>query len=239
MRRLALLSLSASVLATTAFAQDPVPATPPAVPEAAQPAPAVPEVPAAPEAAPAAPAAPQAAPLVDGVPPAPPAPAAPEAPVAPPAPPPAPTDATSVAILNAIEKVCQPLVAGGDLKSLAPSLGFKQKRGMWTWAYAKGYQIVVLPQGTNPGVCTLQVNHPVNGITPVIVDLHNWAMAKQWTLYRNDKYTTDQERSTRSWELRETNQTEAVVLMSVRKADGSPLARNSDFAEVLYSVQKY
>lgn len=236
MRRLALLSLSASVLATTAFAQDPVTAPAPAAPEAAQP---VPATPATPEAAPAVPAAPQAAPLVDGVPPAPPAPAAPEAPAAPPPPPPAPTDATSIAILNAVEKVCQPLVAGGDLKQLATSLGFKLKRGSWTWAYAKGYQIVVLPQGTNPGVCTLQVTHPVNGVTPVIVDLHNWAMARQWTLYRNDKYVTDQERSTRSWELRGANQTEALVLMSARKPDGSPLNRNSDFAEVIYTIQKY
>ncbi|MES2034532.1 MAG: hypothetical protein V4466_10170 [Pseudomonadota bacterium] len=234
MRRLALLSLTAaSVLATAAFAQETIPATP-AVPAAPEAAPAVPAVPATP-AAPAA-AAPQAAPTEAGVAPVLPAP---EAPPAPPAPPPAPTDVTSVAILGAVSRVCEPLVAGGDLTQLAPAAGFKKKRDQWVWQYAKGYQITVLPQGTNPGVCTLQVTHPIDGLTPVIVDLHNWAMAKQWTLYRNDKYVTDQERSTRSWELRGQNQTEALVLLSVRKADGTPLARNSDYSEVLYTVQKY
>lgn len=224
MRRIALLSLTAaSVLASAAFAQDPMPAAPPADPAV---------VPAAPAAAPQ-----QAAPLVDGVPPAPPAPAPVEA--APPPPPPAPTDVTSVAILNVVERLCQPLVTGGNLDQLAPALGFKKKRDLWTWAYAKGYTIVALPQGTNPGVCTLQITHPVNGLTPVIVDLHNWAMARQWTLHRNDKYVTDQERSTRSWELRGETQAEALVLMSARKADGTPLSKNSDYAEVFYSLQKY
>lgn len=230
MRRLALLSLTAAtVLATAASAQDPAaPVAPPAVPAT--------PVPAAEPAVPAVPAAPQAAPVEAGVAPVLPAP---EAPPAPPPPPPAPTDATSVAILGAVARVCEPLVVGGDLNTLAPAAGFKKKRDMWTWAYAKGYTITILPPGTNPGLCTLQVTHPVDGVTPVIVDLHNWAMARQWTLYRNDKYVTDQERSTRSWELRGEHQTEALVLLSVRKADGTPLARNSDFAEVLFSIQKY
>jgi len=237
MRRLVLLSLTAATaLATAAFAQDPAtPTVPEAVP-AVPAVPATPEVPAVPAAPEVAPAAPQAAPVEAGVAPVLPAP---EAPPAPPPPPAAPTDVTSIAILGAVGRVCEPLVAGGDLAKLAPAAGFKKKRDQWVWQYAKGYQIIVLPQGTNPGVCTLQITHPVDGVTPVIVDLHNWAMARQWTLYRNDKYVTDQERSTRSWELRGATQTEALVLLSVRKADGTPLNRKNDYAEVLYSVQKF
>ncbi|ATQ41208.1 hypothetical protein [Caulobacter mirabilis] len=214
MRRLALLSLSAAmVMASSAVAQE-------------QPAPA----PAA-EPAPAA----QAAPVQDGVAPTPP-PA--EAPATPPPPPPAPTDVTSVAILGALDRVCRPLVAGGNLEQLAKANGFKKKREMWSWAYAKGYQMTLLASTTNPNVCTLEIDYPIDGLTPVIVDLHNWAMARQWALYRNDKYTTDMERSTRSWELRGETQDEAVVLMSVRKADGTPVSKKADRAEVLYSLTK-
>lgn len=222
MRRLALMSLSAFALATSAIAQE-------------QPAPAPQAEPAPAPAAEPAPAAPQAAPLQDGVAPTPPAA---EAPVAPPAPPPAPTDATSIAILSALDNVCRPLVAGGNLDQLAKTQGFKKRREMWSWQYAKGYQITLLTSTTNPNVCTLEVDYPINGLEPVIIDLHNWAMGRQWTLYRNDKYTTDMERSTRSWELRGDTQDEAVVLMSLRNADGTPVSKKADRAEVLYSLTK-
>lgn len=213
MRSPALLGLTAAaVFATAAFAQDTQ--TPPA---GWVPAPATDAAP-APAPAPAV----EAPPVVE----------------APPAPPPVPTDVTSLAVLDVLTRVCAQSVRGGDMKALATAAGFKMKRDMWVKSYAKGYQISIAPPGTNPQVCSVTLDHPINGITPVIVDLHNWAMGKGWDLYRNDQILTDMDRTTRSWEMRGETELEAVVLVTVRKPNGAPLSSKADRAELLYSLYK-
>lgn len=209
MRRLVLLSLTAAgVLATAAVAQE-------------QPAPAE-TAPAPAEAAPA-PAEPAPAPVVEQ-----------------PAPPPAaPTDITSLTALNLIDKVCMPLVRGGDIAQLAPAAGFKKKRDVWVLAYTKGYQITLLPQGVNKDICTLQLDHPVDPVAPaatLATDLHNWARGRGWYLKRFDKITSDMERTTRTWETEADVQLETLVLMTERKADGTPVKAKADHSELLYSV---
>ncbi|MDP1630668.1 MAG: hypothetical protein Q8L66_04535 [Caulobacter sp.] len=226
MRRTMLLSLTAAgIFASAATAQE-------------QPAPP-PPAPMAPMAAPAAPMAPMA-PMMPAPPAPPPVPEAPPPP--PPPPPPAPpTDIASLAVLNVIERVCDPLVRGGDLATLAKPLGFKKKRDQWIWKYDKGYQIVLLPLGTNPEVCTMDVDHPVEAIAPaatLATDLHNWAQARGWYLARFDKYVTDMERTTRSWEYEGDQEQDALVLMTARKVGGGSQLRNADRTQVLYAVRK-
>lgn len=219
MRRLALLSLTAAgLLAGAAVAQE-------------QPAaPAAPEAPAAPMTAPAAPDAP-------------PAPeAAPPAPEAPPAPPPMPTDVTSLAVMNVIERVCTPMVRGTPIAQLAPALGFKKKRDIWVLVYQKGYQLSIQPSTTNPNVCTIDVNHPVEAIAPaatLATDLHYWAVRQGggWYLARFDKYVTDMERTTRSWEKEGDAEGEALVLMTERKVNGQPTNPKFDHTQVLFSIR--
>lgn len=155
---------------------------------------------------------------------------------APPAPPPVPTDATSLAVLDVLTRVCAQSVRGGDLKALATAAGFKLRRDLWVKQYAKGYQISIAPPGTNPQVCSVTLDYPVNGIAPVIVDVHNWAMGKGWDLYRNDQILTDMDRTTRSWEMRGETELEAVVLVTVRKPNGAPFSNKGDRAELLYSL---
>lgn len=217
MRSSALLGFAAAAaLATAAFAQE-TPTTPPAAPEA----PAAPVAPPAPEAAPA----PAPAPAV-------------EAPPAPPPPPPAPTDVTSLSVLDTLDRLCAPLVRGGDLKSLATPLGFKKKKDVWVKTYTKGGTITVTPPGTNPEVCQVDVLHPVEGGAPLIIDLHNWAMQRGWDLFRNDKVTTDLERTTRSWELTTATEKEALVLVTSRKPGGAQLSSKGDQTSLLYSLYK-
>lgn len=213
MRRLALISLTAAgLLASAAVAQE-------------QPAaPAAPEAPAAPVAQPA------------DVPPA------PEAPPAPPPPPPAPTDITSLAVINTIERVCSPMVRGTNIAQLAPALGFKKKRDVWTWVYEKGYSVSIQPSSTNPTVCTIDVTHPVESIAPaatLATDLHYWAVRQGggWYLARFDKYVTDMERTTRSWEKSGDTEGEALVLMTERKVDGAPVNAKFDHTQVLFSIR--
>jgi len=223
MRRLALLSLTAAaIVASTAVAQE-------------QPSP--PMAPVAPE-APAAPA-PEAPPV-----PTPPAdvPPAPEAPPAPPPPPPEPTDITSLAVINTIERVCSPMVRGTNIAQVAPALGFKKKRDIWTWVYQKGYSVSIQPSSTNPTVCTIDVNHPVESVAPaatLATDLHYWAQRQGggWYLARFDKYVTDMERTTRSWEKEGDTEGQALVLMTERKTDGSPVNAKYDHTQVLFSIR--
>ncbi len=169
-----------------------------------------------------------------------PAPAAAEPAPAPEAPPPpaAPTDIASLTVLDTLTRVCAQSVRGGDMEKLAPAAGFKKKRDLWVKSYTKGYTITITPPGTNPQVCSVAIEHPVDGVKPIIIDLHNWAMAKGWDLYRNDKIVSDMERTTRSWEMRGETEQEAVVLVTVRKPNGEPVSKRADRTELLYSLYK-
>jgi len=238
---------TAAAVSASAFAQDDTTtATPPAV---------TPQVEGTPVTLPAQPAAlptpaPVPAPVAEVPPatlptptPAPvPAPAVEPIPVpvveAPPAPPPAPTDPTTIQVLNVVEQVCKPLVQGGDLPSLAKPLGFKKNRdGMWVLSLSKPYQIGVLPPGSNQNVCDIDIMHAVGGDEPLTVGVHNYAIARGFTLYRNDEYTTDLKRHTRSWELTANGKTEALVLVTERKPDGSSVGKNADHSTLMYSIR--
>lgn len=220
MRRIALLSLTAALVAGAAIAQD-APVSPANPLDVAAPAEVMP--PPAPE-----------APVAE-------APAAPEEP-APPAPPPAPTDVTSLAVINTIERICVPMVRGTPIAKLAPSLGFKKKRDVWVWVYQKGYQVSIQPSTTNPTVCTIDVNHPVEAVAPaatLATDLHYWAQRQGggWFLARFDKYVTDMERTTRSWEKEGDTEGQALVLMTERKITGAPVNPKFDHTQVLFSIR--
>lgn len=220
MRRIALLSLTAAALIAGAAVAQEQPAPPPA-----------PEVPAAPaptEAAPPAEAAP--------------APEVPTEPEALPVPPPVPTDVTSLTVMNVIERVCTPMVRGTPIAQLAPALGFKKKRDVWVLVYQKGYQLSIQPSSTNPNVCTIDVNHPVETVAPaatLATDLHYWAVRQGggWFLARFDKYVTDMERTTRSWEKEGDVEGEALVLMTERKVDGQPVNPKYDHTQVLFRIR--
>ncbi|MFZ5669576.1 MAG: hypothetical protein ACOY4K_08780 [Pseudomonadota bacterium] len=214
MRRLALLPLAAAgLIAGAAIAQE----TPAPAPETPAPAP-------------------EAAPPVE-------VPPAPDAPPAPPPPPPAPTDITSLAVINTLERVCAPMVRGTNIAQVAPSLGFKKKKDVWVWTYQKGFTVSIQPSTTNPNVCTIDLNHPVEAVAPaatLATDLHYWAQRQGggWYLARFDRFVSDMERTTRSWERENGAETEALVLMTERKIDGRPVNAKYDHTQVLFSVRQ-
>lgn len=202
-----------------------------------QPAPA-PSTPAA------APSAPVASTPADQAPPAAmavPAPAA--APETPPPPPPAPpTDPAAIAVLSALESVCIPLVDGGDINKLAKADGFRKSGDNFVMRQ-KTFQLTLLAQGSNPGQCHVDIIHPVDPeapAKPIVVALHNWAaVSRNWSLYRNDKNViAGQEYTTRSWEVDADGKHSALVLTTIRKADGTPSGHGSDTSEMLYSATK-
>jgi hypothetical protein len=238
MTRVALASLIALVgFAPAAFAQAPAAPPPAAPPPAAVPSPPTPP----PAPAPGAQSAPASAPAA-----APAAPASPEAtPPAPPAPPPPPeppTDPAAIRLLSTLETVCIPAAAGQGLAGLAKTAGYRKSGDNFVLKQT-GYQFTILAQGSNPNQCHVDIVHPIDVESPgkpLIIALHNWAVfGHDWTLYRNDKNVSgSSEFTTRSWENRGTDKNEAVVLTTIRKADGSPSRRDADTSEMIYSVTK-
>lgn len=225
--RHALVSLiAAASLATPALAQEATPAVP-AVPTDA---PAAPAQPALPEANPATPTVPAVQ-----TPPA--AEAAPAVVEAPPAPPPAPTDPVTIRTISLVETLCKPLVSGGDAAALTKSLGFKKKRDLYVLAQAKPTTFTLQPSGSNKNVCTIEIDHPIGGDKDITVGLHNWAIAQGFKLERNDEFTTDLKRHTRSWERRTDGKYEALVMVTSFNPDGSAVGKNADRTTVMYTVQ--
>ena len=219
----------ADAAAPAAPAVQPAPAAPPTTPPATPPA-----APATTPATPGAPTAPESA-----APPAAPAVAAPETP---PAPPPAPTDPTAIALLNALEHVCIPAASGGNLNQIAKAAGYRKSGENWVLKQP-GFQFTVLAQGSNPTQCHVDLIHPIYPeapAAPLVVALHNWAaISRGWSLYRNDKSVdVGQEFTTRSWEHSADGKNEALVITTVRKADGAPAMRNADTSMMIYSVTK-
>jgi len=75
--------------------------------------------------------------------------------------------------------------------------------------------------------------HPIDPeapAKPLVVALHNWAaVSRGWSLYRNDKSVTgSQEFTTRSWETSGAGENQALVLTTIRRADGTPSQHNAD-----------
>jgi hypothetical protein len=227
--RLALASLIALTgLATTAFAQT----APSVTPSTMAPSTMAPSTMAPPAATPLTtmPAAPTAAA------PAPPAPPPP----APPPPPEPPTDPTAIGVLNVLEAVCIPVVNGGNLAQLAKAAGFRKSSDSFVYKQ-HDYQLTILPLGSNPHQCHVDIIHPVDPeapAKPIVIALHNWAaVSRGYSLYRNDKNVLgSQEFTTRSWENDENGQHEALVLTTIRKADGSPSKGKNDTSEMIFSV---
>lgn len=224
--RLALASLIALGVVSTAVAQE-------------QPAPAAPEAPAG---APAAAPADQAAPVV-------PAPAAgtPEAAAAAVAPepvrPPPPTDPVSLKILGVLDTVCKPSVVGGDFNALAKAAGFKKKRDMWTMDLGKPYSIVLDNPGSNKNVCTLNIQHAqgADQAQHLATALHDWATwenTPQLRLIRNDQLVgADVKRLTVTWDNNAAGGKAGLVYVRLKKLDDSSVGKNYDSAQILYTTQ--
>ncbi|UTP39954.1 hypothetical protein M9M90_01920 [Phenylobacterium sp. LH3H17] len=209
-------------------------------PPAAEPAPV-----AAPPAAPANP------PAVDPM--APPAtnPAAPPAAVAPPAPVPEkvytiPTTGAEGQIIDVLNRVCKPLVKGGNLDQIMKGMvGYKKSRRDLTYTatlVGKPYTLTIWPTGSNKDVCRMVVNYEIGKETPIIVGLNIFSFLHQPELLqqRND-YTPSAEykRVTNTWEYLTDHESIGLVFMQLKKPDGASVNNKWDMGEVLYSERKF
>jgi hypothetical protein len=234
--RIVLASLiAATALASVAQAQTP----------AAQPAPDAQTT--APPAAPAAPAAtpPAAAPDATATPPA----AAPAE-----APPSLPTSGPGAIILSVVEKVCVPLVRGGNLDDIAKAnsatLGLKKNRRDNTWTMpldptnpaAKDYSITIQPTGSNKDVCRAEVHYALNEDKPIVSAINIWSFLHQPELILQANYVAVDpdgvKRVRKSWEHFDAANSTAVNFSTWTKPDDSSLNAKFSTGELFYQERK-
>jgi hypothetical protein len=228
---------------TASWAQAPAAAAPSATsaPAAATP-PAGPA--AAPVTAPPSSTAP-AAPAPGGAPAVP--PTAPEAPLTAAEPPALPASGDGAVIISVLEKVCVPLVRGGNLDQLAPQLpGMKKNRrdGTWTMPLGgdKNYTITVLPQGVNKDVCLAEVRFAIGQDAPIVKAVNIWSFLHKPELILQANYVAVDpdgvKRVRKSWEHLESAASVAVNFTTWRKPDDTPLNRNYDTGQLYYQERK-
>ena len=229
--RLALASLIAFGVVSTAAAQEQT-APAPAVAPAAAPAQTPAQTPAP------APVDPAAAPAVQ-------APAAGTVPadayVEPVRPAPS-TDPVSLQLLSVLDRICKPAVVGGDFNALAKAAGLKLKKKMWTLDLGKPYQMVLDNPGSNSNVCTVTIQYAQGDVQAqaLATALHDWATwenSPQLRLIRNDQVAgSDFRRFTVSWDDAWANGKAGLVYMRLKKTDGSSVGKNFEQAKILYST---
>lgn len=229
--RLALVSLIAlGAVSTTAVAQEtaPAPAAAPAPAPAAAPAPA--------QTAPAAPAD-QAAPPVAA-----PAAGAPAETYTAPVRGPRTTDPLSVRLMDVLDKVCKPSVAGGDFAQLVKDYGFKKKKEQWVFALEKPYNITLDNPGSNKNVCTVTIDYSqtpeqAQELANALHDYATWENSPQLRLIRNDQTVgSDFRRFTVSWDDAWAGGHAGLVYMRLKKLDETSVGKNFERAQVLYST---
>lgn len=234
--RLALVSLIAlGAVASTAVAQEqtaaPAPAAAPAQAPAAQAAPAD-------QAAPAAAPADQAAPAVA----APAAEAAPAETYTAPVRGPKTTDPVTLKLLDVLDRVCKPQVAGGDFAQLVKDYGFKKKKEQWILDLGKPFNITLENPGSNKNICTVTIDYAQ---TPeqaqeLANGLHDWATwenSPQLRLIRNDQTVgSDFRRFTVSWDDNWAGGHAGLVYVRLKKLDESSVGKNFERAQILYST---
>jgi hypothetical protein len=244
----------ASLIATAAFvsvapcsaawAQTPAPATTAA--PAAEPAPAA--------AQPAAPAATPAAPPTTAPTPAAPGAAAPDTTAAPAAeaPPSLPTTGDGAQIISLIEKVCVPLVRGGNLddigKANSATLGLKKNRRDNTWTMPLGttnkdYSITIQPTGSNKDVCRGEVHYALNEDKPIVTAVNIWSFLHQPELVLQANYVAVDpdgvKRVRKSWEHFDAANSTAVNFSTWTKPDDSSLNAKFSTGEIFYQERKF
>ena len=238
--RLALVSLIAlGAVSTAAVAQEqtaPAPATPAPAPAAAPaPAQAAPAAPAD-QAAPAAPAD-QAAPPVAAAPAA-----APAETYTAPVRGPKTTDPVTLKLLDVLDKVCKPQVAGGDFAQLVKDYGFKKKKEQWFFDLGKPYNITLDNPGSNKNVCTVTIDYAqgeaqAQALADALHDWATWENSPQLRLIRNDQTVgSDFRRFTVSWDDAWANGHAGLVYVRLKKLDESSVGKNFERAQILYST---
>jgi hypothetical protein len=156
-----------------------------------------------------------------------------------------PTTGAEGQIIDVVNRVCKPLVQGGNFDQLAGGMGYKKNKRDGTYVgtlVAKPYTLTIWPQGSNKDVCRLTLRYGVDQEKPIIVGLNIFSFLHKPELVqqRNDFVpATDFKRITNSWEYFTDKESIGLVFLQLKKPDGSPVGKAWDEGEILYSERKF
>jgi hypothetical protein len=156
--------------------------------------------------------------------------------------PPPTTDPVSLQLLSVLDRICKPAVVGGDFQALVKAAGLKKKKEQWVLDLGKPFQIVLDNPGSNKNVCTITIQYAQGDVQAQALAsaLHDWATwenSPQLRLIRNDQVvSSDFRRFTVSWDDNWASGHAGLVYMRLKKTDGSPVGKNFEQAQVLYST---
>ena len=193
----------------------------------AQPAPPAPPPPPPPAAA--APAPPAAE--------APPPPVAPQAPPAPPAAPAAPAAAIGPYLIQAIDKICLPLIHGQKIKDVAQANGLRHYRDDWLLQGPGVERVIIAPPSiANPTVCQMTINYELDQTPGVVGVLGNWSGSQTPAMQVLAAASAVGPGVTGwTWESNDASGHQGLVFDHQTSADGKPLGRTFEVGTVLFS----
>ena len=149
-------------------------------------------------------------------------------------------------IIDVINRICIPLVRGGNIDQLATkAMGYKKNRRDNTYTttlQVKPYTLTIYGPGSNKDVCRIAINYTTGQEKPIIVGLNIFSLLNKPELLqqRNDFVpATDYKRITNSWEFFNERQSIGLVFLQLKKPDGSAVNPKWDMGEVLYSERKF
>jgi hypothetical protein len=182
-----------------------------------------------------------------------PAAAAPATPAAPAeeAPPTLPTTGDGAAIISLVEKVCVPLVRGGNLddiaKANAATLGLRKNRRDNSWTMPLGtnrdYNVTILPVGANKDVCRGEVHYALNQDKPIVEAINIWSFLHKPELILQANYVAVDpdgiKRVRKSWEHLDSTSSTAINFSTWTKPDDTPLNPKYSTGEIFYQERKF
>ena len=148
----------------------------------------------------------------------------------------APASGIGPYVISVIEKACIPLIKGQDVKSVVQAAGLKRSHDDLVLPLAGVEKIVVSPpSGANPTVCSLELSYEVDQTKALADALGAWAASQDPPIPVLAAASSAPGSTSWSWALDTGQLQEGLVLNARRTADGKPLGRNYDVADVLYS----
>ena len=150
-------------------------------------------------------------------------------------------------LISFLEKICVPLVRGGNFDQLAKANGMKNNRRDNTWSIQLGttnkdYNVTFSAPGINKDVCRGEVHYAVGQDKPIVEAINIWSFLHQPELVLQANYVQVNgdgvKRVQKSWEHLDSTSSTAVNFTTWTKPDDSSLNAKYSTGEIYYQERK-
>jgi len=139
--------------------------------------------------------------------------------------------------VQAIDKVCLPLIHGAKLKDVVQANGLRRFHDDWQ-LQGQGVEriVIIVPNVANPNVCQMTLNYETDQTAGVVGVLGNWAASQTPPLVvLSIGYPAGPGVTGWTWELDDGAHHVGLVFDHQQTPDGKPLGRGFDVGTVLFS----